>query len=572
MGLVVAQTPSSKRELRGTWLTTVTNMDWPDSTLVTIPEQQSELCRLLDSVKALNFNTIFFHIRPDADAFYRSDYEPWSSFLNHGRGVDPGYDPLTFCIDECHKRGLTCHGWINPYRYCYADDWKGKDSCALNYSVTHPDWILWYKDVAILDPANPEVLQRIKDVVGDILTKYDIDGILMDDYFYPYGGTKDQDSVSVGRFWDGTTDIHDWRRENVNRMVKALYDTIQAVKPWVYYGVSPFGIWTMSDSVASLKGLTLPEGIKGGDMYKQIYCDPVAWIQGRYVDYVSPQLYWARGGKQDFGTLCNWWDKLCTSENVQFFPSMGVFNYTRDDFNLEEIPAQVPIARKNLTPDAQGLVFFNTTDWNFTSKAPALRELLRPLFSTPTLQPVVGWKSTPVLPCVKDLRIENNTLRWTAPAEGTLRYAVYAIPAGTKLTPAFFNDTKYLLDVTYATEYTIPTTDNTYVVSVIDRYNNEYSFTICGGKAGKNKPVRLIGCENGVFSWKGGKVISYQFQLCRDAQCKDIVFSVETTQPMLDSKQYSFLQKLQPNTYYWRIRTSILNVSDTWSEPQVVAL
>ena len=231
-----------KREMRATWLTTVANIDWPLSYTYGEEAQKKELISLLDACVKFNMNTVLFHIRPACDALYQSSYEPWSSYLNNGRGVDPGYDPLQFCIDECHKRGLTCHGWINPYRYHKrgAYDWTGNDDTTqLNYKHTHPEWLLYYKNDIILDPALPEVRQQIKNVVGDIINKYDIDGLIMDDYFYPYGGTTNQDAESVKKYKPSDMSVGDWRRQNVNMMVKDVYDTIQAVKPWVVFGVSP---------------------------------------------------------------------------------------------------------------------------------------------------------------------------------------------------------------------------------------------------------------------------------------------------------------------------------------------
>lgn len=300
---ILCVSAAPKREMRATWLTAVANIDWPMSSTKTVEAQQAELLELLDVCVETNMNTVLLHIRPACDALYKSKYEPWSSYLNHGRGVDPGYDPLQFCIDECHKRGLTCHGWINPYRYGKRGgyDWTGNDDTTqLNYKHTHPEWLLYYKNDIYLDPAQPEVRQRIKEVVGDIINNYDVDGILMDDYFYPYGGTTNQDAASVEKYKPADMNVGDWRRQNVNMMIKDVYDTIQAVKPWVTFGVSPFGIWTTDSNVARKRGIRLPSGISGGNMYAEIYCDPVAWLEEGTVDYISPQLYWKVGGGQDY--------------------------------------------------------------------------------------------------------------------------------------------------------------------------------------------------------------------------------------------------------------------------------
>jgi uncharacterized lipoprotein YddW (UPF0748 family) len=260
-----AQSP--KREMRATWIATVGAIDWPKNS--GSAAQKAEMIKMLDSIQTLNLNTVFFQVRSRCDAMYNSAYEPWSSDLKISRGATPDYDPLQFVIEECHKRGLECHAWLNPYRYNNSGArWTGSNNSPLNYENTHPDWLLWYSDNVVLDPALPEVRRQIKSVVGDIISKYDyLDGIVFDDYFYPYGGTSNQDATSQSQYfpaWSaehpGKT-VHDWRRDNVNRMIADVYDTIQAVKPYITFGVSPFGIWTTSASVAAAEGISLPSGI-----------------------------------------------------------------------------------------------------------------------------------------------------------------------------------------------------------------------------------------------------------------------------------------------------------------------
>lgn len=186
-----AQPP--KREMRATWIATVGGIDWPKTTGAT--SQKTEMLKMLDSIQTLNLNTVFFQVRSRCDAMYKSSYEPWSSDLKISRGTDPGYDPLAFVIEECHKRGLECHAWLNPYRYNKTGDgWTGANNWPSNYEHTHPEWLLWYPDNVILDPAIPEVRLQITNIVKEITTNYDIDGIIFDDYFYPYGGTSNQDA------------------------------------------------------------------------------------------------------------------------------------------------------------------------------------------------------------------------------------------------------------------------------------------------------------------------------------------------------------------------------------------
>ena len=289
-----AQPP--KREMRATWIATVGGIDWPKTTGAT--SQKAEMLKMLDSIQTLNLNTVFFQVRSRCDAMYKSSYEPWSSDLKISRGSDPGYDPLSFVIEECHKRGLECHAWLNPYRYNKTGDgWTGANNWPSNYERTHPEWLLWYPDNVILDPAIPEVRLQITNIVKEITTNYDIDGIIFDDYFYPYGGTANQDAKSQSQYFEAWSDahpgktVHDWRRDNVNRMIADVYHTIQATKPYVAFGVSPFGIWTTNTNVAEEEGIPLPSGISGGNMYQEIYCDPVAWLKEGTVDFYTFSYY-----------------------------------------------------------------------------------------------------------------------------------------------------------------------------------------------------------------------------------------------------------------------------------------
>ena len=245
--LFILQAQPPKREMRAAWLATVWGIDWPKTSGVAA--QKAELIAILDSVKAANMNAVFFQIRPEADAFYNSAYEPWSAHLGGARGTYPGYDPTAFAIEEAHKRGIELHAWLNPYRFeSVAKKYAGKPG---DYKASHPEWILEYPIVyesngttvktqarTILDPGNPAVRTLIKNIVGDILSKYDIDGIIFDDYFYDYAGTSTTlDSYSQGLYRPQSMSLYNWRRDNVNKMVADVYDTIQAVKPSVIFGV-----------------------------------------------------------------------------------------------------------------------------------------------------------------------------------------------------------------------------------------------------------------------------------------------------------------------------------------------
>ena len=534
---LIAQSP--KREMRAGWLATVYRIDWPTTAMGTvtaanIANQKKELITILDSVKAANMNAVFFQVRPETDAFYNSAYEPWSAHLGGLRGVYPGYDPLAFAIDESHKRGIELHAWLNPYRF--ETSAKKYAGAVCDYKASHPEWILDYAiyntdgskktdGITILDPGNPGVRKLIKNVVGDLLSKYDLDGIIFDDYFYAYAGTSTTlDSYSQGLYKSAGMTLSNWRRDNVNKMVADVYDTIQAVKPQVIFGVSPFGIWTTQSSVATARGLTLPSGITGSDMYEQIYCDPVAWLQQGKVDYISPQLYWTTTSTgQDYKKLCPWWSDVANKYSKYFYSSMSVSALTstyQAPGTKTAIPARIipadlgelklytrngglPTGLTNTEQRvSQALEFADSEvgleiDWNRTSTKNAApgavlysiknivtngkfsKYLREQKFTSPALTPAVNWKLHATLSQPTNIRLSGNTLSWSS-TDSNIRFTVYTVPNGLVGTPAVFTNVVNLLGVSYSnqfdlTKYTRLFATQTFAVAAMDRYGNEYT-------------------------------------------------------------------------------------------------
>ena len=584
--LVLGQsTANPKREMRATWLTTVANIDWPLSYTVGEEAQKKELTTLLDACVKFNMNTVLFHIRPACDALYKSNYEPWSSYLNNGRGVDPGWDPLQFCIDECHKRGLACHGWINPYRYGKRGgyDWTGNDDTTkLNYKHTHPEWLLYYKNDIYLDPAQPEVRQRIKEVVGDIINNYDLDGLLMDDYFYPYGGTTNQDAASVAKYKPADMDVGDWRRQNVNMMIKDVYDTIQAAKPWVTFGVSPFGIWTTDSNVAKKRGITLPSGISGGNMYAEIYCDPVAWLEEGTVDYISPQLYWKIGGGQDYKKLSKWWADLCNRFGKHFYSSMALYKYEDGTFNATEIRNQL-VYNRVVKDDAPGAVFYNTRAWSSSSKLRVNVTKEGAEFHDLALPPAINWKPAKERTMVENLTINEQTLSWTH-ADKDVHFAIYAVPNDSLSLPSVYSRSDMLVGVAYTTSFDLPaeiTASNYQIaVSVLDKYNNEYALRILGETLTQPKAAMKLRPENGhmrklpfTFTWEPvAGADSYIIQFAKDEAMTQIIFAQEVIQASFETSLRFNLDYLPLGDYYWRVKTRIPNAGDTWSSVQKLTI
>ena len=299
--------PPPAREFRGAWITEVAaNPDWPTKPGLTTAQQKAEMISLLDRAQQLHFNAIFFQVRPACDAFYSSAIEPWSDRITGtmGKAPEPFYDPLAFAIAEAHRRGLQLHAWFNPFRAAHPDT---KSPTATNHITrTHPELIRHYADQIWLDPGEPAAQARTLAVVLDVVKRYDVDGIVFDDYFYPYpqknwsGRELDfPDDASWQKYGMKTgRSREDWRRDNVNQLVQKVSQEIKAAKPQAQFGISPFGIWRPQN----------PLQIKGLDAYGKIYADARAWLANGWVDFLAPQLYWAVADRDhSFSVLFNWW-------------------------------------------------------------------------------------------------------------------------------------------------------------------------------------------------------------------------------------------------------------------------
>ncbi len=299
--------PPVPREFRGVWVATVGNVDWPSRKGLSTKEQQRELLTILDRAAALNLNAVILQVRPAADAFYDSPYEPWSEYLTGtmGKAPDPSWDPLKFAVREAHARGLELHAWFNPFRARRAGLHEGvsKD----HVSRTHPELVREYGDQLWLDPGEPAARAHTIKVIMDVVRRYDIDGVHLDDYFYPYpvlDATGDTvpfpDSATWRRYVDdgGTLDRTDWRRANIDTFVQALYDSVKAAKPWVKLGIAPMGTWRPGH----------PSQTGGYDAYAKLYADARKWLWNGWLDYISPQLYWPIARSDvSFPVLLGWW-------------------------------------------------------------------------------------------------------------------------------------------------------------------------------------------------------------------------------------------------------------------------
>jgi uncharacterized lipoprotein YddW (UPF0748 family) len=388
--------PPVARELRAVWVATVDNMDWPSKAGLPASEQQAELIAILDKLVQLRMNAVVLQVRPAADALYRSELEPWSEVLTGAMGGDPGYDPLAFAITEAHKRGLELHAWINPYRARYS---LTRPASKNHVSRTHPELVRKYGPYLWMDPGDPRVRDLTTRVVLDIVRRYDIDALHMDDYFYPYKETVRgrelpfPDDATWQRYVRGGGKLarDDWRRENVNLLVHQLGDAIHNVKPWVRFGISPFGIWRPG----------YPASVRGLDQYTELYADARKWLRQGWVDYFTPQLYWSTDKPQQrYDELLKWW----VDENVMH-RHMWPGNYTGKmllpafQWRTSEILEQIRLTRAQA--GATGNVHFSMKVF-FENPDGLVERLASGPYAQPALVPATTWLSvgSPAAPTV----------------------------------------------------------------------------------------------------------------------------------------------------------------------------
>ncbi|RYZ20284.1 MAG: hypothetical protein EOO16_17215 [Chitinophagaceae bacterium] len=356
-------------EFRGVWMASVDNIDWPARGHYNVDSQQIDFRRQLDLHKANGMNAVVVQVRPAADAFYPSPYEPWSQWLTgqQGRPPVPYYDPLAFGVAEAHKRGMEYHAWLNPYRAVFSTT---KSSIAPTHiSRLHPEWFLTYGTTKYFDPGNPDAQHWVVDVVRDIVSRYDVDAIHMDDYFYPYriAGKEFPDTASYRLYGKGL-DKEAWRRSNTDSIIVKIGRAIKEVKPWVKFGISPFGVWRNQSQ--DPEGSATQAGVTN---YDDLYADILLWLKSGWIDYVTPQLYWEIGFKRaDYPVLVDWWAKHAYGRHV--YIGHGIYRFYEKGeawHRKDQIPRQIEILRRY--PTVQGSVYFssksferNPNGWNDT--------------------------------------------------------------------------------------------------------------------------------------------------------------------------------------------------------------
>ena len=353
--LLAAISAEIHAEMRGAWVASVHNINFPSEQGLSESAQKAEAIRLLDTAKAAGLDSILLQVRPEGDALYESRLEPWSRYLTGVQGRSPGYDPLGFFISQAKARGLTVHAWINPYRAAA----NASHARASNHiSRRLPQYTYKIGNVLWLDPGAPEVRRHINDVVRDLVTRYDIAGIHLDDYFYPYPSPKtglpkfpDDKTHAAYKKTGGSLSKADWRRHNVNTLIRELDHTIHSVRPKVKFGISPFGIYT--------KGA--PPDVKAGvDQYNELFSDPLAWMNEGWIDYLAPQLYWPDAGPQSFSSLLQWWrHPKVNPRGVPILPGIALDRLTSHGWERREIERQLKIEKATSPRKSGGFLLWN---------------------------------------------------------------------------------------------------------------------------------------------------------------------------------------------------------------------
>jgi uncharacterized lipoprotein YddW (UPF0748 family) len=463
------------REFRAAWVATVANINWPSKPGLPVPEQKEEAIKLLDYLSENNFNAVILQVRPQADALYKSELEPWSYYLTgqQGKAPEPFYDPLEFWIEESHKRGIELHVWLNPYRAHHPAE--GKEISDASIVKKKPELVVFLKQgYWWMDPALPGTREQTTNVVMDLVNRYDIDGVHFDDYFYPYwdyNGNQDfPDSASWTAYQQsgGKLSRNDWRRDAVNILIENLYKKIKAAKPYVKFGLSPFGIWRPG----------YPESISGFDQYDKLYADAKLWLNKGWIDYFTPQIYWPINRiAQSYPVLLGWWNSENTMKR-HLWPGISVGNDT-SVVNVNEIKGQIMIDR-GMIPDDKGVVHWSIGQ--LVRNQQMTKGLKEGPYRQQALAPASPWldnkaPSAPAFTAAPSGREVN--LQWTHPdPNDVFHYVVYYTYGGNWSYVILNKDARSFVIKPPAGQVTTQIVVTKVAVTAVDRTGNESAVII----------------------------------------------------------------------------------------------
>lgn len=468
-----AQSP--KREFRGAWIATVANIDWPSKPGLPAEEQQQQFVQRLDQLKAVGCNAVIVQVRPASDALYASKIEPWSRYLTGRQGEPPNpyYDPLVFMIEETHKRNMEFHAWFNPFRAL--TDSRQNPNPPKHVTYQHPDWIIDYGGKSYINPGIPEAREYVINVISDVVKRYDIDAVHLDDYFYPYrvAGETFDDARTYAKYGQGS-DKEDWRRNNVSLFISLLNTSIKHLKPYMKLGISPFGVWRNKSKDA--------EGseTKGGQTdYDDLYADVLLWMQKGWIDYLMPQLYWEHNHRAaPFTVLMPWWYGHCYKRHVYY--GLGLYKMTNAHSgpwsSVNELLWQLRDIRKQC-PNS-GYSFYSASCFD-KIRAPIKDSLRLGANKYPALIPPMEWLDSvpPAAPVLKiELSAVGTNLKWQEhnPSKEPIRYVVYRFVNNE---PVNLDRNDKIISIQQGTEFKDPEArlykKATYIVTALDRLWNE---------------------------------------------------------------------------------------------------
>jgi uncharacterized lipoprotein YddW (UPF0748 family) len=507
---LIGNSSNLKREFRGAWVATVKNIDWPSAPGLPAEIQKSELRQLFNSLHETGINAVIFQIRTECDALYPSQMEPWSYWISGKQGKPPDalYDPLYYAINLAKQRGMEFHAWINPFRVKTDSATYIPGSTYIWYS--HPEWIIQSGKYKFLNPGIPEVRDYVKQVVLDVVKRYDINGIQFDDYFYPYSGITTEDIDTFTSYSRGFSSIDDWRRDNVNIFVREIYSGIKQLKPYVKFGISPFGIWKND----------IPQGISGLSAFHSIYCDAVYWLQENIVDYIAPQIYWQIGGDQDYVKLSNWWVEKSSDRQLYIGQALYKMDRETDPWEAKDITEQINFNQNN--ENIKGSIFFRSTylQNNLNGIADSLKYKY---FNTPALIPKMTWiDSIPpplfpfnliALPSLKGMYLRWENPKFKDPTDQVKYNVVYKIESNLEID---MNDAQNILAILPASQsFFIDTTgrsgiEYTYLVTALDRlYNESEVSNTAGEKYSRLELINSKASANKLFDMESGSITNH---------------------------------------------------------------